>query len=146
MKKYGWPLIIAAGLVVLAHYLFNQPIGGSEWQSAEGASEGQAPPLNYVAFAAEYIGWAAYCYFYIWLFKKVRYSSVKEAMILSVLLWAFVAFPVVAVHYIFLHYSFTLIMLDGVSTLLTMWVAGNLVWAACLQGSSTPAQEGANNG
>ena len=129
MKRYGWPLIIAAGLVVLAHYLFNQPFGGSEWQAAEGYADGEAVPFNYVAFFAEYVGWVAYSFFFIWLYKKVQYTNVTEAMKLSAMLWTFIAFPVVTVHYIFLNFSMTLIVLDGISTLVCMVTAGNLLWA-----------------
>jgi hypothetical protein len=129
MKKYGWPFIIAAGLVILAHYLFNQPFGGSEWQSVQGIDQEGAPRFTSVAFAAEYVGWTAYCFFYIWLYRKVQYVNVMQAMGLSVMLWAFIAFPVVTVHYIFLDFSTTLIILDGVSTLVCMLAAGNLLWA-----------------
>jgi hypothetical protein len=129
MRKYGWPLIISAGLVVLAHYLFNQPIGGSEWQAAEGYADGEAPSFQVLPFLFEYIGWAAYSFFFIWLYRKVQYTNVKEAMTLSTMLWAFIAFPVVTVHYIFLNFSTTLIILDGISTLVCMVVAGNLLWA-----------------
>jgi hypothetical protein len=134
MKKYGWPLIISAGLIVLAHYLFNQPFGGSAWRAAEGYAEGETPAFNYVAFFAEYVGWVAYSHFFMWLYRKVQYTNVKEAMLLSFLLWAFVAFPVVAVQFIFLGYSVTLIALDGFSTLVCMMVAGNLLWALSIHG------------
>jgi hypothetical protein len=129
MKKYGWPLIISAGLLVFAHYLFNQPIGGNLWQSAQGYAEGETPPLNVTAFILEYVGWVAYSFYFVWLYRKLQYTKVTEAMLLCLRQWAFIAFPVVAVHYLFLGFSTTLIVLDGISTLVCMMTAGNLLWA-----------------
>ena len=140
MKKYGWPLIISAGLVVLAHYLFNQPLGGGEWMAARGYDAENPPPFDLLPFLVEYIGWIAYSYFFMWLYRKVQYTTIKDAMTLSLLLWAFVAFPVVTIHYIFLGYSTTLILLDGASTLLAFWVAGNLLWALSIHSAPGAAQ------
>lgn len=139
MRKYGWPLIISAGLVVLVHYLFNSPLTQDSWLAAQGATPDNPPPLKPMPFIAMYAGWVMYTLFFRSIYMKMGYTSLKQAVTLSASIWAFIAFPVTAIHYIFLKFSWILILIDGVSTLSAFLVAGIFLWALTI--NTPPAPE-----
>lgn len=143
MTRYGWPLIISALLVVFVHFLFNTPLTQAEWYTALGLTGGEKAPIEFFPFFFMYIGWIAYSYYYMWLYKKIGFKTFTDAVKLSLSNWLFIAFPLVAVHYVFLNYTFMLIIIDATATLFALLAAGNLLWALSIYPDLSKKLEGA---
>ncbi|MBP6671597.1 MAG: DUF1761 domain-containing protein [Bacteroidetes bacterium] len=138
MKKIGISLILSACLVGLVHIMFNTPIVQLPWLGSHGLTPESKPPLELIPFLLMFAAWCLYVFFFQWIFAKLQYSTLKDAVVLTVLLWFFVSFPVVSVHYIFLRFPWQLIVLDGLSMITTKLAAGIALWALLLQ----PKKEG----
>jgi hypothetical protein len=140
MKKHIFVFLISVGLVILAHYLFNSPLTSQTWHQAEGMADGSAPAFNIMPFIYMFVGWLAYSYYYRWLYNKIGFTSVFDAVKLGGGIWAFIAFPVVTVHYIFLGFSWKVVALDGVSTLVSVISGAILLWALTIHEIPTAAK------
>ncbi len=133
MKKIGISLFLSACLVGLVHIMFNTPIVQLPWLGAQGLTPDSKPPLELVPFLMMFAAWCLYVFFFQWIYQKLNYSTLKEAIVLTLLLWFFVSFPVVSVHYLFLRFPWQLIALDGLSMITAKLTAGVVLWALLLQ-------------
>lgn len=133
MKKYGWPLLMSAVLVFMVHFLYNTPLLHAPWMSAQGLDPDAKPPLEPGPFLAMFVAWTMYIYFYLWLYRRLHLSTLKEAVMITVGLWMFVSYASVTVHYLFLRMPWQLIVLDGLSLLTAKLFAGILLWALVLR-------------
>lgn len=133
MKKYGWPLLMSAVLVLMVHFLYNTPLLHLPWMTAQGLDPDAKPPLEYGPFFAMFVAWVFYVYFYLWLYRRMRLTTLKDAVMITVGLWMFVSYSSVTVHYLFLHMPWQLIVLDGLSLLTAKLFAGIILWALVLQ-------------
>lgn len=136
MKKIVVSLILSACLVGLVHIMFNTPIMQLPWLSTQGLSTATKPPLELFPFIMMYGAWCLYIFFFQWLYVKLQYSKLKDAVILTLLLWFFVSFPVTSVHYLFMRLPLHLILLDGLSMITAKMTAGIILWALLLQPKS----------
>ncbi|MFZ4621686.1 MAG: DUF1761 domain-containing protein [Bacteroidota bacterium] len=133
MKKIGISLFLSACLVLLVHVMFNTPIVQLPWLGAQGLTPDSKPPLEVMPFIMMFAAWCLYVFFFQWLYVKLQFKTLKDAIILTLLLWFFVSFPVTSVHYIFLRFPLALILLDGLSMVTAKMTAGIVMWAVLLQ-------------
>jgi hypothetical protein len=100
-------------------------------------SEEELPPFQTIPFLLMFVGWVMYSHLFRWLYSGMKLTGWKDALLLGGRLWLFIAFPVIAIHYLFLELSWILIMIDSFSQLVAMIAGALLLWGWTLHPTTT---------
>jgi hypothetical protein len=130
-------LVISVVLVAQVFLMYAPPFAAHPWASFAGVSQEVQGTPQALPFIVMFIGWVLYGLIFRWIYSGMKMSGLRDATMLGVRLWLFVALPVIAVHYLFLQFSWFLILIDGFSQLVAMIIGGILLWGWTLQPVAT---------
>ena len=121
VKHHHIAIVVAVILHQVVGFLWYSPfLFLSPWVVGLGKKIADLNMSDPAPFVADIVGWFFARYFISWLVQRAHIDTFNQAVGLSALLWAGVALPLLAPHYIFAGLYINVLLIDAMNALVQL--------------------------